>query len=61
MLLIKNGHIVSPENNLDGVFDILIEFAQERSLMEKYKDNAPIDRQNWYRQLYRRKYGEYPV
>lgn len=25
MLLIKNGHIVSPENSLDGVFDILIE------------------------------------
>ncbi len=25
MLLIKNGHIVSPENNIDGIFDILIE------------------------------------
>ena len=25
MLLIKNGHIISPQNNLDTICDILIE------------------------------------
>ncbi len=39
MLLIKNGHIVSPENNIDGIFDILI----DNDKIIKIEKNISVD------------------
>lgn len=49
------------DNNLYNYYMINPNAKGFEQFMEKYKDNAPTDRQNWYRQLYRRRYGKYPA
>lgn len=42
MLLIKNGHIISPQNNLDTICDILIENGRITELNENISANCEI-------------------
>ena len=42
MLLIKNGHIISPQNNLDTICDILIENGRITEMNENISANCEI-------------------
>ena len=42
MLLIKNGYLISPENKIDGVYDILIENGKIKEIKENITADCEI-------------------